>query len=158
MVVGHLPVGPEREIRGDESPSPCEAALPLGDFPDHGAVPEPRDRARAGHSLPDRSKRDPTGVAVTDRARLDERALPGHLNLRLENSDAVTLELDRRPDLTPAEYGAEHLARGPRSRSAPALGAGERPGASSELQGEDELSHRSSLSPRPPPVSRAATV
>src|SRR5438105_10573577 len=134
MVVGHLPVGPDREIRGDESPSPCQAALPLGDFPDHGAVPEPRDRARAGHSLPDRSKRDTTGVAVTDRARLDERALPGHLNLRLENGNAVTLELDRRLDVTGAEHGAKHLARGPRSRTAPALEAGNGSGASSELQ------------------------
>src|SRR2546426_5930937 len=83
MVVNDLTVGPDREIRGDEPLSPGQSALTSCHFPDHGSVSEARDPARPGHTLPDRSERDPSGVTVTYGARLDERAFPGRLNLRL---------------------------------------------------------------------------
>src|SRR5712691_3794602 len=83
MVVSDLTVGPDREIRGDEPLSPSQSAFTSCHFPDHGSVSEARDRARPGHALPDRSERDPSGVTISYGARLDERAFPGRLNLRL---------------------------------------------------------------------------
>src|SRR2546427_9074068 len=110
-------------------------------LPDHGAVSQALDRARPGHALPDRSKRDAPSVAVADGARLDERPFSGRQNLRLQDRDPLTGGLDRRLDVAGPEQRAEHLARRRRPGAAPAVDAGHGSRASSELQGENELSH-----------------
>ena len=128
VVVDHVALWTDGEVRGDQALSAGEPSVAAGDLPDDGASLESGVRARAEDAPPEGPERDPARVGVRDAAGLDERALADDLDLGLEARRlAAARRLDAPVNPVGLQQAPKRLADGRSSRvsflSEPATGA-----------------------------------